>query len=167
MSPGQTMNNVLGNLMNLPDKPVSVGDTWTTSVPLPYDPTGKSILTVDSKVVGVDNLDGDRIVRIKRDVSGPLNMTMTTPAVMNIAGSIKGTGMSRVSVKTGSPLDDVSKQHVQMNVTGTNPSGNGEKMNITIDMDVTSRIEATVLAKTTVKPAPKVKATAKPSAKQK
>lgn len=161
MSAGQTMNNVLGNLMNLPDKPVRIGETWNTVVPLPFDTGHKSQLNVDSKVLGVDHLNGDDFVRIQHDTSGPLNMTITTPATMNITGTIKGSGVSKVSLKTGTPVDDRSSQHLSLAISGTNPSGNGEAMNISMEMDVDSHIEAVVLDK--VVPAAKTpaKATAK------
>jgi hypothetical protein len=147
MSPGQMMNNVLGNLMNLPDKPVNVGDTWQTVIPLPFDSTHKSQLTVDSKIVGVDHLNGDQFVRIQHDSSGPLNMSISTPVTMNMTGTVKGSGVTKVSVNTGTPVDDRSTQHLTISLSGTNPSGNGEQMNMSIDMNVDSHIEAMVLDK--------------------
>lgn len=153
MSPGQTMNNVLGNLMTLPDKPVRIGESWNTVVPLPFDTAHKSMLNVDSKVIGVDHLNGDEFVRIQHDTSGPLNLTITTPATMNITGTIKGSGISKVSMNSGTPVDDRSSQHLTLAINGTNPSGNGEPMNISMEMDVDSHIEAVVLDK--VVPAPK------------
>lgn len=161
MNPGQSMNNVLGNLMNLPGKPVIVGDTWTNSVPLPFDPTGKSALTVNSKVIGIDHLNGDQIVRIQRDTSGPLNLTITQPMTMNVSGTINGTGVSQVSVNSGSPIDDLATQHLALTITGQNPSGNGDQMNISMDMNVTSHIESVVLARKAVVVNPKSKAPAK------
>jgi hypothetical protein len=155
MSSSQTMNNVLGNLMILPDKPVSIGDTWTNSVPLPYDATGKSTLTINSKILGVDHLNGDGIVRIQHDTSGPINMSITQPMAMNISGTIVGSGVSQVSLNTGSPIDDRSTQHLKMDIKGTNPSGNGEQMNMALDMNVTSHVESQILAKTVAKPAAK------------
>ncbi|HEY3413310.1 MAG TPA: hypothetical protein VGM51_09685 [Armatimonadota bacterium] len=162
MSPGQSMSNVLGNLMNLPEKAVIVGDTWSTVVPLPFDATGKSSITVDSKVLGIDHQNGDQIVRIQHDSSGPLNMTMTQPMPMNIAGTIKGSGLSQVSVNSGAPLDDLSTQHMTLTVTGQNPSGNGDKMNISMDMVMTSHIESVVLERKAVV----VKTPAKPPVKK-
>ena len=161
MSPSQSMNNVLGNLMNLPDRPVAIGDTWTNVVPLPFDTTGKSKLTVDSKVLGVDQLNGDQIVRIQHDTSGPLNLTITQPMTMNVTGTLKGSGISQVSVNLGTPIDDLSTQHLVLTMTGQNPSGNGEKLNISMDVDVTSHIESVVLTRKAVVVNPPAKVPAK------
>ena len=161
MSAGQSMNNVLGNLMNLPEKAVIVGDTWTKVVPLPFDPTGKSSLSINSKVLGVDQLNGDQIVRIQHDTSGPLNLTITQPMAMNVTGTLKGSGVSQVSVNLGTPIDDLSTQHLVLTMTGQNPSGNGEKLNISMDVDVTSHIESVVLTRKAVVVNPPAKVPAK------
>ncbi|HEY3267980.1 MAG TPA: hypothetical protein VGM37_13700 [Armatimonadota bacterium] len=144
MSPAETMTGIFRSLSAVPLTSVAVGDSWSSVIPLPLDPSGKSQIAVTSKLLGVDAVTGDRVARVQRDIEGPVNLQLTEPMPLSITGTMKGSGVSKVSVTSGQPLQDDSKVHLKMTIQAPNSAGNGEQTNMGLDMDLTTKVESSV-----------------------
>jgi hypothetical protein len=154
VDPTQMMRSALMNNIGLPDKPLAVGETWTTTIPMPFDPSGSSNVQVVSKLNSVETVKGQRIANIESKMSGPMNMTMQQPVPMTMTGQMDGTTTMRLDAGSGLPIDSTGVTKLKMDMTMDNPAGNGEKMNMTMDMTVTARLEPSVAIDPNPKAAP-------------
>lgn len=98
----------------LPDRPVKIGDVWTTDTKMPMGPMGTVAMKCKHKLVGVDTADGKRIARVIMTV----NMEMdNADKPLEIGGGKMNMHLTSTG-GTGSWLWDLDKgQMVRMKQT--------------------------------------------------
>jgi hypothetical protein len=158
MDPTQMMRGALMNNVGFPDKPIAVGETWTVSAPMPFDPTGSSNVQVTNKLLSVETVNGQKIASIESKLAGPLKMDMQQPVPMSMAGTLEGSTTVRMDVGSGLPIDSTGVTKVKTTMTIDNQAGNGEKMTMTMDMTVNARLDPS----TAISVSPPVKPKAAP-----
>lgn len=159
VDPTQMINQMMQSGVMYPTSPVAVGEAWTAVVPMPMDNTGKTKVTATSTLLGLDTVNGAKVARIQTVMDGPMNIEIAQPMAMKMTGNMKGTTNYRVDQTSGTLVDSAGTMKMNMAMSMDNPAGNGEKMNIGIDMNMVVKMNP-VAPNTPMNTAP-----AKPAAK--
>lgn len=104
------LNSVESILMlaPLPDKPISIGDTWTAEVPLPVGPTAK--LSLSLTLNDIKDLAGDRVAAIRVNISTPVAPDTGTDT-QSARGSQEGTADLVFSLEKGALISAKGSIH--------------------------------------------------------
>jgi hypothetical protein len=118
----------VGSVTFLPLKPVNIGDTWTSSVPLTM--LG---LTLNNKMtlMSVQTVGASTIARIQTTTSStPLAPTAGQATPIAAMGTVTGDGFSDFDIGAGAIKSTTMNTRMSMSM----PSGNDGQMKMTMDM---------------------------------
>jgi|GEM_PF-3267591 hypothetical protein len=162
-TPGMQMMMKMMNFQNLPTMaallpkvPVKVGDTWTNVIPSPMDKTVN--LTVNSKLLGVETINGQETLKISQSFTMPMNMMIgkdgptqdPASAMMTMKGSLTADSIDYILPSNARLIKMETKMSGAMNMNMQNmPNANAnapKNMNINITGDVHMNLSKTDIA---------------------
>lgn len=138
--PAEFVEMMLRAIVSVPQRDLAKGDTWSLTAPVPFDASGGSRLTVTNTVQSVETAGGAAVASVRRTLSAPLNLTMSSPIALGIKGSVDGSGVVKVSGATGLPVDDTSTTRLRMTIAA--PGDGRAKMEYTMDMEISTHVVA-------------------------
>lgn len=128
----QMGNSMVENLMmqagkTYPDKPVGVGDTWKSEIKMDAPMVGPIVMSQDSKLAGVETVDGTKVASIdyvtKGKIDKPSETTMgaTKVTIKSLDSTQKGT--MKVNLETGMASENKADADMEMSMEMTGQNG--------------------------------------------
>ncbi|HEY3267981.1 MAG TPA: hypothetical protein VGM37_13705 [Armatimonadota bacterium] len=137
-SPEDFLSTVFDDEVGVPTRAVAVGERWKDQVKSPVD-TDQNKVTVNSRLMAVDDVDGKRVARVLRVIAEPLHATGPDKNVSS-EGVLEAGSFTSNDLGTGLTQDERDVLHLQMDMTATSPAG--QTVKIGSDAHIRIHIEA-------------------------